>query len=159
MSGSVKASVANAKTSDPLAPLRAKVQVLRRLVPALADDDTWRAFLSVHAGGQTSTRAMAEAQLRSVVRGLHDAGAPRAAPGAGRRQRYADSAQLRMIRGLWIDLHRRGAVRDASEKALARFVQHQTRQDMGALAPAAANRVIEALKAWRDRTVPEGAAS
>lgn len=150
MTDHVKPSVA--KKPDPLAPLRAKVQTLRRLVPSLNDDDTWRAFLANHAQGETSTRAMRLGQLEAVVNALHAAGAPkRPAKTAGKR-RLADTAQMDMIRALWLQLHARGAVDNATEAAIGAFVKRMTRQDIGVLSPKDANTVIEALKDWRTRT-------
>jgi len=140
----------SAAAPDPLAPLRRKVQTLRRQVPAMADDEVWRAMLALTTGGITSTRVMTERQLRAVVEALHKAGAPRTAPARAKapaRPRYTDTAQLRMIRGLWIDAHKAGAVRDPSEPALTAFVRRVTRQDIGVLSPRDANGVIEAIKA------------
>lgn len=136
-------------SSDALKPLRAKVQTLRRQVPALAEDDVWRDWLA-NIAGATSTRAMTEAQLRDVVTGLHRAGAPRVPPKAG-GARYTDTAQMAMIRGLWSELADLGAIRDRGELALAAFVRRQTRQDIGRLSPQSAASVIEALKSWRAR--------
>ncbi len=144
-------TVKKPQASDALKPPIAKVQTLRRMVPALSDDDTWRAFLAVNASGVTSTRAMTESQLRAVVTALHQAGAPRKAPGAKAPARYADTAQMAMIRALWLELAELGAVKDRSEAALSAFIKRQTRQDVGRLFPAAAAAVIEALKSWRSR--------
>lgn len=141
-------------TANPLAPLRQKVQVLRRQVPRMADDETWRAFLGLTTG-VTSTRAMSEAQLRAAVEALHKAGAPRTAPARAKalaRPRYADTAQIGKIRALWITAHQAGAVRDPSEPALVAFMRRVTRQDIGVLSPRDANGVIEAIKAMIART-------
>jgi phage gp16-like protein len=129
-----------------LKPLIAKVQTLRRQVPALADDTVWREFLANHASGQRSTRAMTERQLTAVVDALHRAGAPRV-HGTPRH----GGGQMGKIRALWIELAKAGAVRTGSEEALAAFVKRQTGQDLGTLPPAAARAVIEALKAWAER--------
>ncbi len=162
--GSVMTAARTVKTpqaSDALKPLIAKVQTLRRMVPALSDEDTWRAFLAVNANanGVTSTRAMSEGQLRTVVEALHQAGAPRKAPGAKAPARYADTAQMAMIRALWLELADLGAVKDRSEAALSAFIKRQTRQDVGRLFPSTAASVIEALKSWRARIAspPKGA--
>lgn len=149
MTASVKPSVA--KKPDPLAPLRAKVQTLRRQVPDLNDEDTWRAFLAVHADGETSTRAMRLGQLEAVVTALHAAGAPKRPPKAVGKPRFADTDQMRMIRALWLQLREAAAVDSPAETAIAAFVRRQTGQHMGHLAPAAANTVIEALKDWQRR--------
>ncbi|NYZ17047.1 regulatory protein GemA [Azospirillum sp. RWY-5-1] len=150
MTARVKPS--GAKAANPLAPLIAKVQTLRRQVPTLADDAVWRPFLARHAGGITSTRAMSETQLHAVVRALYAAGAPKR-PGSsgGKRQPYADSPQLAKARALWIALADAGKVRDRSDTALAAFIRRQTRQDIGMLSPERWAQVIEALKGWADR--------
>lgn len=135
---------------DPLAPLRQKVQVLRRQVPTMADDDTWRAAL-VLVTGAASTRAMTERQLRDVAEYLHKAGAPRTAPARAKapaKPRYTDTAQLSKIRALWVALALAGKLTDPSDQAMEAFVRRQTRQDIGLLSPRDANGVIEALKAW-----------
>lgn len=145
-------------TADPLAPLRQKVQVLRRQVRAMADDETWRAFLGLTTGGATSTRAMSERQLLGVVEALHKAGAPRTAPARAKapaRPRYVNTAQVGKVRALWITAHQAGAVRDPSEPALAAFVRRVTGQDIGMLSPRNANRAIEAIKAMIARAAAE----
>lgn len=135
-------------TANPLAPLRQKVQALRRQVPPMADDETWRAFLGLTTG-VTSTRAMTERQLRDVVEYLHKAGAPRIAPARAKAPgRYTDTAQMTKIRALWVVLAQAGKLTDPSDKAMEAFVRRQTRQDIGMLSPADARGVIESLKAW-----------
>lgn len=151
-SGRVKPSGAPLKAANPLAPLIAKVQTLRRQVPDLADDAVWRPFLAQHAGGIESTRAMSEPQLRAVVRALHKAGAPKR-PGnsGGKRARYTACPQLDKARALWVALADAGEVRDRSDTALAKFIRRQTRVDIGMLTPEQWLPVIEALKGWARR--------
>lgn len=128
-----------------------KAQTLRRQVAGLGEDDVWREFLGRHADGETSTRAMSERQLVAVIEALHRAGAPRMAAKANGRPRYAASPQVAKIRALWIALADAGVIRDRSERAMSAFVRRQTKQDIGALSPAAANTVIEGLKAMAAR--------
>lgn len=71
-------------------------------------------------------------------------------------RRQADDGQSKMIRGLWIELHQLGGVRDQSEAALAKWVAGQVKSSKGAealqwLDGHQAGRVIEQLKKWRDR--------
>ncbi|MCQ8182218.1 regulatory protein GemA, partial [Methylomonas sp. SURF-1] len=78
-------------------------------------------------------------------------------PRKGHR-RQADDAQSKMIRGLWIELHQLGEVRDPSEAALAKWVSGQVKSSKGAealqwLDGHQAGRVIEQLKKWRDRVL------
>ncbi len=133
--------------ADPLKPLRQKVQVLRRQVPTLAEDEVWRDFLAVRADGQTSTRAMNERQLEAVVRALHAAGAPK----AGRGSRFAGAPQHAKCRAIWITLFEAGVVANRSDTALDVFIRRQSGQDIGTLNAAAWGVVIEALKGWAAR--------
>jgi phage gp16-like protein len=64
----------------------------------------------------------------------------------------ADDPQSKMMRGLWIELHQLGAVRDPSEAALTRFAKRHTRvDDLSWKSGKKASKVIEALKDWRRR--------
>jgi phage gp16-like protein len=57
-----------------------------------------------------------------------------------------------MVRGLWLELHQAGVVKDPSERALNRWVKRMTGVDaLRWLTPAQMNSVIEALKKWNDR--------
>jgi phage gp16-like protein len=137
--------------SDAKPKLIQVVQVRRRKVVGLEDDTAWRDFLA-RATGLRSLREMTGPQLGQVLDALTAAGAPDRPVQAGRRRpRFAASAQMSMIRGLWLELADAGKVRDRSEAALARYIRRQTGQEMGHLAPADANRVIEGLKAWVKR--------
>lgn len=78
-------------------------------------------------------------------------------PRKGHRK-LADDAQSKMIRGLWIELHKLGAVRDPSEASLAHFVAGQVKSSEGVealqwLDSYQASRIIEQLKKWRGRTL------
>jgi len=123
------------------------VQACRRKVEGLDDDDAWRDFLEATAGLR-SLSDMNAPQMGRVLDALHARGAPRTA------SRYTNTQQMRMIRGLWLELADLGTVRDRSEAALNTFVKRQTGQDVGRLDPRAAGQVIEALTAWRQRVSP-----
>lgn len=130
----------------------AAVQTCRRQVPALADDSTWRAFL-LRVTGAESLRAMDGRQLGRVLDELHRAGAPRRAGAGAAKPALDDRPQMRKARALWIELAKAGAVRDRSEAALHAFAKRVTGKDQVAwCTPADLNRLIEALKDWRDRT-------
>lgn len=137
-------------TPDKQAKLIKAIQTCRRKVTGLDEDGAWRDFLAANAGAR-SLKDMSVPQLGRALDALHKAGAPRraAAPAA----RYADDNQTRMIRGLWIELADMGVVRDRSETALNAFTKRQTRQDIGRLTPASAAKVIQVLKAMRDRNL------
>ena len=67
-------------------------------------------------------------------------------------RKLADDDQSKMIRGIWIELHEMGAVRDSSEAALASYVKRMTgAAALQWLSVIQAQTVIEALKKWRKR--------
>ena len=68
----------------------------------------------------------------------------------------AGDPQSKMIRALWLDLHETGAVRDASEQALASYVRRITKKDaLQWLTVKESRRVIETLKQWLARIKQE----
>lgn len=129
------------------------IQACRRKLGGLEDDATWRDYLARATGGQTSLRAMGGRDLGRVLDALHKSGVPQTNGGA-HRSRYTDDEQLRMMRGLWIELHEAGKVTNPAEEALGAFIRRQTKQDMGALSAGDASRVIEALKGMLKRPAP-----
>lgn len=130
-----------------------KAQTLRRQVPGLSDEETWRGLLGRVTGGVTSTRAMTDHQLLAVVEALHRAGAPRLAGAAGGRERsrFVPSAAMGKARALWIALADAGVIKDRREAALGGFVKRQTGQDLGVIDQAGGRAVVEALKAMARR--------
>ncbi len=67
----------------------------------------------------------------------------------------ADDSQSLKMRALWLQLHQMGAVRDASERALAAYVLRTTRVDaLQWLNAKQAETVIESLKKWTMRYMP-----
>lgn len=127
------------------------IHACRRKVEGLAQDDAaWRAFLRQHAGAE-SLRQMQGRQLGLVLDALHKAGAPRTAGRGAGTDALDQREQARMARGLWIELAEVGAVHDGSEAALGAFVKRQTRKPLRFCTPADLNKVVEALKGWRDR--------
>ena len=141
------------KKPDPLKAIRQKVQVLRRQVAALADDDVWRPFLANQSGGKMSTREMSEKQLIAVINALHAAGAPKrpARPAPSRPFPYGDCAQTRMLRAIWAKLGRHKAIDNPAEEALASLIAGQTGQHMGRLTNPAVDKVKRVLKAMAER--------
>lgn len=65
----------------------------------------------------------------------------------------AQDAQSRKVRAMWLMLHTLGQVQDPSEAALLAFVKRMTKVD--ALQWAKHHAVIEALKAWAMRHLPQ----
>ena len=113
--------------SESKARLIKAIQTCRRRVDGLAADEGWRDFLE-KTTGERSLKEMTGPQLGRVLDALHASGAPRKAPA-----RYTATPQMKMIRGLWLELADLGAVQDRSESALSAFVKRQARQDFGRL--------------------------
>lgn len=64
------------------------------------------------------------------------------------------SAMASMVRGIWLELHKMGEVRDPNESALAKWVKRQTEIDALDWVPAERMEpLVEAIKKWRLRTL------
>lgn len=117
------------------------------------DDDTYRAMLRSVAGVDSST-ALDWRGRKLVIDHLKSKGAKFAPARKSGAKRLASEPQSKMARGLWIELHQLGAVRDPSEAALASYVKRQTRVDrLEWLNGKQAELVIEALKKWLERVL------
>jgi phage gp16-like protein len=129
--------------------LIAKIKIAQKQI-GLSDDD-YRAMLAERYGVESSTR-LTGAQLGNLIQHMERLGfMPRPSIKAMARK-LADDRQSRMIRGIWIELHQLGVVRNASERALAAYIKRQTGVErLEWLTMAQASNVIESLKAWRDR--------
>jgi len=123
-------------------------------------DDSYRALLWTVARVRSAKDldlAGREAVLKHMVsHGWKDPRHPR----RGRGPVYAKGSQAALIRHLWTQLAKSGAIADGSEKALVAFVRHQSQPyhpqrvgwDHPNLLPSwVASKVIEHLKAWCDR--------
>lgn len=135
----------------------AQIHIARK---ALAlTEDTYRALL-MRVTGKDSAADLHIGERGRVLAEFRRLGWKPKPPTAG-RQVPADAAQVRMLRGLWIELHNLGAVRDAGEKALAAFVSRFGRR-VDAAQWARGDQIgkaVEALKSWRDRHQQQGGAS
>lgn len=128
------------------------------------DDDTYRAMLwsvarvrsakDLDAGGR-------EAVLRHLRGcGWQDSGSTRAS------SPYRKGTPAALIRWLWTQLHKAGAVADNSDRALRRYIATHAPDQAGAdeVAPqhldrVATSAIIEQLKSWRARLEKEPAQS
>ncbi len=114
------------------------------------DDEAYRDMLEEKTG-KRSAKDCTDAELDAVLEALRKSG------GYKRRgDRVAiddtDSAQIVMIKTLWLQLADRGAAKSASEAALNAWVKRQVGIDrVHWLTPEAANTVIESLKQWGAR--------
>lgn len=114
------------------------------------DDDAYRDLLFAITAKRSSSD-LDRLGRKKVIEHFRALGVPR-------DQRRKDPPHLRMARGLWIELHRAGAVVDASDRALAAYARRVTGCDaLDWATTAGLNAVIEGLKAWSAR-VRAGAA-
>jgi phage gp16-like protein len=131
----------------------ARIKAVRAACARLKIDDDTRRAIQLRLTGKASLTDMHSGEVGKVLDYLNSQGdyVPRA-PGSQRR--LADDAQSKMLRGLWLELHAAGVVKNPSEAALAAYVKRQTGVEaLQWLSTGEASRVIEALKKWRDRTL------
>lgn len=136
------------------------IHVARRELGML--DEDYRTMLAgmVALGGKTSSADLGITGLELVLKQLKARGfkvKPKANAGFkavnSQSRPLADDGQSKMIRGLWLQLHEMGVVRDRSEKALASYVCRIAKiEALQWLDIDAARKVIETLKKWRTRT-------
>ncbi|MCB1909946.1 MAG: regulatory protein GemA [Rhodocyclaceae bacterium] len=107
-----------------------------------------------HLTGRDSLTLCTPDELRQVLDHVNaKTGYKRREPN-GRERRLADSPEARMVRGLWVLLHRLGAVRNPSEAALAAYVKRMAKVDDLHWAGGRMEPLIESLKAWAARELP-----
>lgn len=147
---------------QPRTAALAKIHIARKEL-AMEDED-YRALLQ-RVAGVASSRDLDAGGLDRVLAELRRLGfKPKPGAQAGKAgqppRKLADDAQSRMMRGLWIELHDLGYVRDPSEAALAHFAKRMTRSTtphqagvdaLQWLSGEQAEKLIEELKKWRDR--------
>jgi phage gp16-like protein len=115
------------------------------------DDDTYRdMFRGLEL--PPSTTEMSLPQLKKVLEHLKRSGfAIRSKP---KDRAQADYPQAKMLRGLWLELHELGYVKNPSEAALAAWVKRESKVDaLQWLTGTQAQTVIEKLKKSRGRDV------
>lgn len=120
------------------------------------DDPSHRDLLARHGArpvdGRISSKTMTDKQLAAALDDYHARGWPRVGKQAQTRT-MDTSPTSKKIRALWLDLHSRGAVRNSSESALIAYVKRQTGVSaLQWLNDHQAERVIESLKAWHQRS-------
>jgi phage gp16-like protein len=139
-------------------PTRNQIIKIHALKGALKlDDDTYRDILDSYGVKSSTKLSIVKAdQLiddltkKALAAGVWETRKPAAKAKVTRKLAYDD--QSRMIRGLWIELHELGAVRDSSEKALASYCKRMAGvQALQWLDVKQAQTIIEALKKWRKR--------
>ena len=115
------------------------------------DDGTYRHLLTEQTGKDSCSK-MDKSELVVVFEHLKTLGFKTKPAKSAGKVAQADDAQSRKIRSLWLTLHDLGAVRNASERALAKYVERQTgKSALQFISTEDASRVIETLKKWQQR--------
>lgn len=123
------------------------------------DDETYRDFLFRVTGRRSAAELDSVGRAR-VIEALRQFGFKRTPAAEKLARRMADDRQLAMIHGLWRQLQYAGALKDASERYLSAFIKKMTGIERAEwLAPEEAVKVIEGLKAWRDRVLAKSEAA
>lgn len=125
----------------------------------MSDEDYKKAISDISKGRTDSSAELTHVERAALLRHMERCGFKARKPKQNRRAPAKpdlpigdDRDQVKMIRGLWIELHEFGAVRDASELAMCAYVKRVTRKDHPKfLDIEQASDVIEQLKKWRDR--------
>lgn len=157
----------NRKTASPAsrATLLRLVQVARRELTqnGQLDEGSYRATLE-RLAGKSSAAELGVSELTKVLDYFKSLGfkvRSKAAPASERplqrpSRALALDSESRKVRALWLFLFQLGVVRDASEEALAAYVKRQAGVDaLQWVDRAQAERLIEALKKWAMRFLPE----
>jgi phage gp16-like protein len=131
------------------------------------DEETYRLMLT-NVAGAGSTTGMDLKQLNAVLSHLKRKGfkvraasKPGSKPGAAAAARQPDRRQLstpsaRKVRALWLFLHRLGAVRDPSERALAAYCKRIAKvDDLHWADGQALELLVETQKKWAMRVLPD----
>ena len=123
----------------------------------MLSDEAYRKILANCSKGKISSKTMSLPELEEALQQMKALGFVVTLPKAARTNStdlpvVPLDAQCKMIRGLWIELHELGAVRNSSEKALAAFVKRMTGVELLSwLDNDQSSQVIEHLKKWRQR--------
>lgn len=160
----------NAAQSGDRTRLIRLVQVGRRTLGL--DEETYRALLEQQSG-KRSAAELTIPELDKVLLAMKGAGfkptVKRPAKGAVKagghkrlspaRGAHAKTAEINVIRAVWITMHRHGLLRDGSETALNHYVERQTVRlnngigvaEVAWLTDGLAYQVLESLKNWHKR--------
>lgn len=123
------------------------------------DDGTYRHLLTEQTGKDSCSK-MDKSELVVVFEHLKTLGFKTKPAKSAGKVAQADDGQSRKIRSLWLTLRDLGAVRNASERALAAYVERQTgKSALQFLGTKEASDVIEHLKKWEERVRGEQAAN
>ena len=115
------------------------------------DDDLYREVLE-SCTGKTSSKLLNIGQLESVLDRMKQLGFQVESKDKTGVKNLADDAQSKLIRHLWLQLHKAGQVRNSSEKALAKFVENKVGVSaLQFLSTKNADMIITHLRQWCKR--------
>ena len=135
-----------------------KIHIARKQLAM--SEDTYRGLLREISKGRTdSSGELTHVERAQLLKHMERCGFKARKPKQSRRAPAKpdlpigdDRDQVKMIRGLWIELHEFGAVRDSSELAMCAYVKRVTHKDHPKFLDIdQASDIIEQLKKWRDR--------
>lgn len=114
------------------------------------DRETYELTLSNLCNGKRSSADLDWQERQKVLQHFKSKGWINKPAKKARTERpLANSDQIKMIRGLWIELHQMGQLKDPSEQAINRFAKRQFSVDrVEWLDGKQASNMIEALKGW-----------
>ncbi|BCR03468.1 GemA protein [Desulfuromonas versatilis] len=116
------------------------------------DEPEYREMIAAVAPGKESSGDLNEVELHQLLDRFHELGWR---PRIRRAQKRPFVPMVWKARNLWLELHRRGQVRNPSWAALGRFAKRMTGVgDLRQLNERQAGVVIEALKQWLNRPPP-----
>lgn len=129
----------------------AKIHVLKK--HAGLDEATYRAMMARTCNGKTSAADLNQAERSALLDEFKRLGFFEGNAHAAKLDDFSDvEPQARLIRALWADLAKVGALRNSSETGLRRLIKRLTRVDsINWLDAVQANSVIEALKSMKAR--------
>lgn len=122
-------------------------------------DEDYRAMLRgmTALGGKTSSADLGIKGLELVLKQLKQRGfkvKPKANVPAKPTRALASDEQSKLIRHIWLEMHKQGIVRDPSEASLAAYVCRIAKIDaLQWLNTDQASAVIETLKKWQKRAI------
>lgn len=116
------------------------------------DDETYRAIL-MKIGNKDSSTKLTVSELEKVLEHMKSCGFRVLQKNKKTGNlRMANDPQSKMIRGLWLELYKLGAVKNPSEHSLSRYVKRLTGNDLLQWTTVVQkSKVIESLKNWRNR--------
>lgn len=132
--------------------LIAKIHVAKKQMGM--DEDSYRAMLRRHGADSASTMSLE--QLESVLQELQAKGFKPTPPKKAGARKQANGEEVKKIRALWLFLHQIGAVNNPTEAALAVYAKRMVGvDDLRWVDGTRSTRLIEALKNWAVRVLPE----